>query len=80
MLKVAITSLYEGLLGEWVLDRGELRWESKGGNPFGERILATDTPGEWITLQENPERWMRRLPGYLALRSGHLTAEITEDT
>ncbi len=94
MLRVAVTSAYSGLLGSYVLDDdGAVTWEwdrnwSDRSRSFEERpthafadrpILARDEPGEWIVFDDDPERFVRRLPGFLAMR-GHMTAEITLDT
>ena len=90
MLRVAVTSLYGGLLGAYVLDDGVLRWEGERRDPFASHeqviegrvlrraILAEDGPGTWITPEDDPERWLRRLPGFLAMR-GHMTAEVVRD-
>ena len=43
-------------------------------------IRASDRMEDgWIVPENDPERWLRRVPGYYAMR-GHMTAEIVRDT
>lgn len=95
MLEVAVTSGYSGLRGSYVLEDGVLRWEGIDGRPepfdaddplkidgvFLHRgIRASDRMEDgWIVPEDDPERWLRRVPGFFAMR-GHMTAEIVRDT
>ena len=94
MLEVEVTS-YGVALGSYVLEGGVLRWEGLGGHkaPFdpadryeidgvylSRPIRASDRMEDgWIVPEDDPERWLRRVPGYYAMR-GHLTAKIVVDT
>ena len=92
MLKVEVHSGYSGQRGAYVLEDGSLRWEGEDGwpEPFGRGpnidgveldrgILATDDlRGGWIECGPDPERWLRRLLGFLDMR-GHVFARVVED-
>jgi hypothetical protein len=88
-LKVEVTSYYgeKRLLGCYVFKDGVLRWQgeiradgSAYGEPFdGGAVRASSRMEDgWIKTVDDPERWLRAVPDYLAMR-GHLGAKIVAD-
>ena len=88
-LKVEVTSYYDGkrLLGCYVFKDSVLRWQgetradgSAYGEPFDGGAVRASTRMEdgWIKQADDPERWLRAVPNYLAMR-GHLGAKIVAD-
>ena len=91
MLEVAV-SVLGNRHGSYVLEDGVLRWDGLDGRPevfAGHRqvidgrvmrraILAEDRPDTWIVPEDDPERWLRRVPGFCAMR-GIITAEIVAE-
>ena len=86
MLEVAVTTLHEGLIGSFVFSDGVLSWEPLVPghmDPYGDMdypIRASERMEDgWIRPSDDPERWIRALPGYMSMR-GHLASEIVQDT